>query len=480
MEIDQVKYPWDSSAARRKGYNKACRYSKLNLWNLTDYRKVVFLDADTMVVQSIDDLFERPQFSAAIDVGGAINTGVFVAEPSKETYDEIMKVYAKAPSYNRGDQGFLNWYFASSVHPLPGNYNLMIKFAHFSALVRGYLDKNTAKILHYTSETKPWNFFYLHHREWKENYEGYLFGAWKRNFRHMRASLQEGRLWSDDLDADWDNANRVTDICDVQLKKDFGRRYRYADRFSVLIYLTSPSIRINDFANLLRTYSRSKKVHRIYIIADLKDKDRLLVDPLWIESLNIKTPVETIASGYNSPNNRFIPPASLQTEAVLIADDNVLPDSVRSIDFLFETWADQKDAIVGHFISSHQGTAKSKIQYIASDGSQPSQYSMIRTQSMFLKTDYLYAYTCLLPEQIHQYLDKHPDCTEIAINMMASGTSATRPLFVNAPVTRLPTQRATGPDASEMSQCIVDLMPMFGGKNTLLYNNQVISLLDDH
>jgi hypothetical protein len=37
---DQIKYPWDSSAARKKGFNKACRYSKLNLWNLTQYKKV--------------------------------------------------------------------------------------------------------------------------------------------------------------------------------------------------------------------------------------------------------------------------------------------------------------------------------------------------------------------------------------------------------------------------------------------------------
>lgn len=40
LEIDPVNYPWESKDAHRKGYNKACRYSKLLLWNLTEYDKV--------------------------------------------------------------------------------------------------------------------------------------------------------------------------------------------------------------------------------------------------------------------------------------------------------------------------------------------------------------------------------------------------------------------------------------------------------
>lgn len=57
-----------------------------------------------------------------------MNTGVFVAEPNRDTYQDIMNTYETAPSYNRGDQGFLNHYFNQSANFLPGNYNLMIKF----------------------------------------------------------------------------------------------------------------------------------------------------------------------------------------------------------------------------------------------------------------------------------------------------------------------------------------------------------------
>lgn len=63
-----------------------------------------------------------------LDLGGAVNTGVFVAEPSERTYKEMLESYEDAPSYNRGDQGFLNYYFNESVYYLPGKYNVMPKF----------------------------------------------------------------------------------------------------------------------------------------------------------------------------------------------------------------------------------------------------------------------------------------------------------------------------------------------------------------
>lgn len=73
-------------------------------------------------------MFDYPEFTAVVDIGGVLNTGVFVAEPNIKTYLNMMETYESSPSYNKGDQGFLNYYFNQSVHHLPGNYNLMVKF----------------------------------------------------------------------------------------------------------------------------------------------------------------------------------------------------------------------------------------------------------------------------------------------------------------------------------------------------------------
>ena len=43
--------------------------SKIHAWKLTDYEKCVFMDADCLVLKPIDELFQRPELSAASDIG---------------------------------------------------------------------------------------------------------------------------------------------------------------------------------------------------------------------------------------------------------------------------------------------------------------------------------------------------------------------------------------------------------------------------
>ena len=68
-------------------------FTKIHCWNLTQYRKCVFLDADTLVVQNCDELFERDELSAVPDIGwpDCFNSGVFVFEPSRATYEAILE-----------------------------------------------------------------------------------------------------------------------------------------------------------------------------------------------------------------------------------------------------------------------------------------------------------------------------------------------------------------------------------------------------
>jgi len=44
-------------------------FTKINCWLLEQYSKCVFLDSDCVVLRSIDDLFDREEFSAAPDAG---------------------------------------------------------------------------------------------------------------------------------------------------------------------------------------------------------------------------------------------------------------------------------------------------------------------------------------------------------------------------------------------------------------------------
>lgn len=77
-------------------------FTKIHCWNLTQYRKCVFLDADTLIIQNCDELFERDELSAVPDIGwpDCFNSGVFVFEPSRATYEAILEYAIQNGSFD--------------------------------------------------------------------------------------------------------------------------------------------------------------------------------------------------------------------------------------------------------------------------------------------------------------------------------------------------------------------------------------------
>jgi len=76
--------------------------TKLHVWRLTQFNKVVFLDADTLVLQNIDDLFDRPELSAAPDIGwpDCFNSGLFVCVPSEITFRALTSMLLTEGSFD--------------------------------------------------------------------------------------------------------------------------------------------------------------------------------------------------------------------------------------------------------------------------------------------------------------------------------------------------------------------------------------------
>jgi len=77
-------------------------FTKIHCWNLIQYRKCVFLDADTLVIQNCDELFERDELSAVPDIGwpDCFNSGVFVFEPSRVTYEALLEYAVQNGSFD--------------------------------------------------------------------------------------------------------------------------------------------------------------------------------------------------------------------------------------------------------------------------------------------------------------------------------------------------------------------------------------------
>ena len=132
-------------------------FIKLRLWQL-EYSRVVFLDADTLVLRNIDRLFHYPEFSAAPNVYESLadfrrlNSGVFTARPNAATFERMMNALDRPGAYwRRTDQTFLEAFFAD-WHGLP-IFDNMLQYVWFNLPELWHWP--SIRVLHFQYE-KPW------------------------------------------------------------------------------------------------------------------------------------------------------------------------------------------------------------------------------------------------------------------------------------------------------------------------------------
>lgn len=172
-------------------------FLKLVAFNLTQYDKLIVLDNDVFVRQSIMHWFDYPA-PAATGAKGRVewNSGAMVIEPSKALYAKLLEYLSKVGKWdpendsgvdvfdsNAGHQGYLSSFFTSNItsHTM---FTMSIGSSILSSSLDGhpeneYLWKyrpNAFETIHFTN-TKPWkvgikpshpvNCAML--REWKES-----------------------------------------------------------------------------------------------------------------------------------------------------------------------------------------------------------------------------------------------------------------------------------------------------------------------
>ena len=104
-----------SDASRYRVSNERLRlaYTKLAIFNLTRYAKILYVDADAFILErEWRDLFKCPaEVCAVMRHCELINTGVLVVTPSQKLANDLAKASESTFTYTGGDQGFLNSYF---------------------------------------------------------------------------------------------------------------------------------------------------------------------------------------------------------------------------------------------------------------------------------------------------------------------------------------------------------------------------------
>lgn len=161
--------PFDNPSWKLKDGQKRFELvlSKLRIFELTDFERVVYLDADCLVLENIDDLFQRDEPLAALHPGKrrpfVINAGVMTLRPDQHLFEELIKFYNDKPHelhiYDKSasakgqlknpDQAVLNGYFRYKNIPVGYLSDEDNMSAHRSV-------SDHPRVVHFTTKAKPW------------------------------------------------------------------------------------------------------------------------------------------------------------------------------------------------------------------------------------------------------------------------------------------------------------------------------------
>lgn len=167
IELEPVASPSDKVPVRFQR-----NFIKLRLWSLVEYETIVYLDADMLVLRNIAELFALPRFAAAGDVwlnpgrdcgvglARTFNAGAMVIKPNLAEYARLLASYGNTSLYDvrMAEQGFLNYFYNTSVIKLPLAFNMNLGIKALDMLAWDALMPHAA-IIHYTMY-KPFEHFW--------------------------------------------------------------------------------------------------------------------------------------------------------------------------------------------------------------------------------------------------------------------------------------------------------------------------------
>lgn len=138
-------------------------FFKMKMFELTQFDKICYLDADMIVMENIDELFDSPDMAAVPDRDfyqketDDLNSGTLVFVPRANLRQQFLclleKMWNEGP-YPFGDQNVVsriypNWIYENDKH-LSIEYNAAVSRLHL------YASDTKPKVLHYANHYKPW------------------------------------------------------------------------------------------------------------------------------------------------------------------------------------------------------------------------------------------------------------------------------------------------------------------------------------
>ncbi|KAI9512536.1 glycosyltransferase family 8 protein [Russula earlei] len=133
--------------------------TKLHIFRLIQYSKIIFLDADVLPIRPLSHLFTLPyEFSAVPDVGwpDIFNSGFMVLSPGEDKFTELITLSKTKGSWDGADQGLLNEWRGSNWNRLSFTYNTTPTAVYTYAPAYERFGSQISAI-HFIGANKPWS-----------------------------------------------------------------------------------------------------------------------------------------------------------------------------------------------------------------------------------------------------------------------------------------------------------------------------------
>jgi glycogenin glucosyltransferase len=160
IPVERIRTPSPANLYLMGRPDLSFAFTKIALWRQTQFRKIVYLDADVVALRALDELFDiDAPFAAAPDIGwpDAFNSGVMVISPDMGEYWALQTMAATGDSFDGADQGLLNQYFEHRPwQRLKFTYNCTPNAEYqWEPAYRYY--KRDISAVHFIGKEKPWS-----------------------------------------------------------------------------------------------------------------------------------------------------------------------------------------------------------------------------------------------------------------------------------------------------------------------------------
>ena len=301
---------------------------------------------------------------------------------------------------------------------------------------------------------------------------GFVIGAFTFLFLFMISTGRRGTMVDSRIGLQNDEEMDGADIPEPY-------NWKSGAKYSMII----PSLNRNDMLkSLLRHLDRSSCPSLAKIYVSWVNESAPLPDFLMDDQFR-KYPIEVIPPPTMGLEHRFDIPLSLETDAVLSYDDDLrIPCS--DLEVGFQTWRQFPDRIVGFVNRWHQLQEDGKTWKYAFPNSKSMipWYSMILTDASFLHRNWLEKFLSDSPRGIIDFIEKHRNCEDIAMNFLVAHTIKKPPIYVSGDVLHYGVKKgaiSSGPNHKDLRNKCVNAFSKYYGYMPLDYAKSSLKISQD-